>query len=752
MLSMATGESQPVDDYTRIKSYSVNTTITSRFARTHITIDFANERNCSTVRGITLQLPLNARAQELKMSTHISCQLNGVVKAEKEAQQDFEEAASQGQAAALLEAYDSTRYGIQVSLPPLGSAVIELRLEELLQRKRGQIDFHIPLHPSLPLDKLTLDVSIQEPQSGVSRIEFIKDSNDDPENLLDGIQTSSTGSSASEATAHFEITDFSGSSLPQLLRGFYDTGPLPEDGLLLPDASGTCFVHLFNPSSLLESTGPLPRNIVFVIDVSGSMAGQKLVDVKAAFAAIIQGLTDDDFFTIQTFSFNGIEDRFGPSQASDEAKQNGEAWVQTLSAGGGTNLEGAYVEGVKQVQSMQAGRDTSGVHVPVVVLLSDGEATEGVTEPSEIARNVEAVNSDAAVDAKIYGLAFGEGADYGLLSAISLLNGGRAVRIYEGFGDAATQMTDFYEGELGAIFMKDVHVSFGGTVTLDSQTQSRFPVFAEGSEAVVRARALNGMGGTSTGGSPMSLVATTVAQTMLGPNTWTAQATMPEPQEVLPSDSRSECMQSFAHAKISELMLFRDAAVKLGNAMDDYFPLYSMQNVMPSSESQSQRADDGDTRHRVRREQSVNVAQLAEEEALELALEASVVWPGLTAMVTVKSETCAAAAEGVAVCEENTDDSGAMFPSHNEESPEAESASYAASASSPASSPGPALSRPMAYDASWGDDDSALDTAYVSSSGETAMASGAPRIHDAAYTFVRVASLLTSMMAAFYGF
>ena len=82
--------------------------------------------------------------------------------------------------------------------------------------------------------------------------------------------------------------------------------------------------------------------------------------------------------------------------------------------------------------------------VPILVMLSDGQ---GSTPAPVVAENVARENAD--LQARVYCLAFGAGADYGLLVEVARQNNGRAERGYEGFGPE--QMSEFLTAELGKV-------------------------------------------------------------------------------------------------------------------------------------------------------------------------------------------------------------------------------------------------------------------------------------------------------------
>lgn len=113
---------------TSILSYKVNTTVKSRFAQTHVSVDFVNTRNCTMLYGFEMKIPQNARVTNLYMTLSNECKLNSEVKEEEKAQIQFDTSLSQGNPAAILKAWNSTIYPVQVSIPPFGNTVLDIFL------------------------------------------------------------------------------------------------------------------------------------------------------------------------------------------------------------------------------------------------------------------------------------------------------------------------------------------------------------------------------------------------------------------------------------------------------------------------------------------------------------------------------------------------------------------------------------------------------------------------------------------------
>eukprot|EP00531_Pseudo-nitzschia_arenysensis_P014322 CAMPEP_0116137930 /NCGR_PEP_ID=MMETSP0329-20121206/12503_1 /TAXON_ID=697910 /ORGANISM="Pseudo-nitzschia arenysensis, Strain B593" /LENGTH=664 /DNA_ID=CAMNT_0003632863 /DNA_START=21 /DNA_END=2015 /DNA_ORIENTATION=- len=570
------------DDAIVLSSYHVSTNVNSRLATTSIDMVFENIQDCASVYATTIQLPVDGRVTELVMNLSDGCQLESQVKNLDEAVEDFEGFSDEGKAAVILTAWDMTNYNLQVSIPPNGVTSVTLKYQELLVQKLDQVSFQVPMFPGMAVDDLKIDVAVEDP------------------NMVNGFDTELqdelivTSLTGGRATMHYEnrkVTEEN--ALPTLFRANFQPGRPPEQGLMLSD--GECFTHVFNPSILLSNLGSMSRKIVFVIDVSGSMSGQKLMDVKASFVLMIDTLDERDTLILQTFSNEGTESQWGPKPAKAENKKDAEAFVKKLVTIGSTNLKDAFLDGIENV------RDAPETVAPILVIMTDGY---GSSEPSEVARSVRESNEGGKV--KIFSLAFGENADMDLLLGIAIQNGGRAVRIYEGFGDAADQMEQFYKQELGSVLMSDINVSYDfGDIDVSDSTTSSFPILAGGSEIVVRGKIDSSAIFDASGRSVKSLVSASSAKGLVE---------VPVDHLVIPDNSAgSDCRQTFAQARIVELLEYRDVTNYIGN---DF--------LVDTPVSRTSMLD----------------AQYFEDEAQKIALDAGLVWPGLTALVTVENANC----------------------------------------------------------------------------------------------------------------
>ena len=250
------------------------------------------------------------------------------------------------------------------------------------------------------------------------------------------------------------------------------------------------FVHFFSPESLTT----LPKHVVFVIDISGSMWGEKMQQTKDAMVTILDDLSDKDHFNILTFS-----DRVTPwvpqaeklteaphsitHKGTKELRDEALRYVLKLDPQGGTNIHGAMVDALNLVTDvLHAETAVPNNTKSIIVFLTDGEPTTGITSGPEIQKLIGRANEKLEVP--IYGLAFGRGADLALIKAISLKSGAFARKIFEG-SDAAIQLEDFYR-ELANPLLNDVKFQYvGEAFNNDSITNTDFKTYFKGSEYVV---------------------------------------------------------------------------------------------------------------------------------------------------------------------------------------------------------------------------------------------------------------------------
>jgi len=119
-------------------------------------------------------------------------------------------------------------------------------------------------------------------------------------------------------------------------------------------------------------------NLSLVIDRSGSMRGQKIIDARDSAINMVKKLRNGDVVSIISYSDDVTVD-VEPTEVDDAAKIKIEAIIHTIGDGGGTNLGGGLAKGIEKANKFIKGADVSRV-----LLISDGLANKGIIDPAAL--------------------------------------------------------------------------------------------------------------------------------------------------------------------------------------------------------------------------------------------------------------------------------------------------------------------------------------------------------------------------------
>ena len=174
-----------------------------------------------------------------------------------------------------------------------------------------------------------------------------------------------------------------------------------------------------------------PLNVAVVLDASGSMAARGKMDyARSAATLLVDAMDPNDSYALVTFADDATT--VVPSSSVSERKAVRRAIARVLE-GGGTNLYGGLLKGADEVR-----RTLDGAEVGRVILLSDGNANVGITDPGALERLAGDLSADG-VSLSTVGL----GMDYNedVLAGLADLGGGS----YDFVGDPQELATAFHD-------------------------------------------------------------------------------------------------------------------------------------------------------------------------------------------------------------------------------------------------------------------------------------------------------------------
>ncbi|HEU4339494.1 MAG TPA: VIT domain-containing protein [Planctomycetota bacterium] len=236
------------------------------------------------------------------------------------------------------------------------------------------------------------------------------------------------------------------------------------------------FMMLISPGSRLQPGQVVERDVVFVVDTSGSMGGPKIEQARNALQHCVKNLNDGDRFDIVRFS-SDIEAWKGEFVPAKDMKGAAAAWIDKLKAAGGTNISGALQTALKYpVDANRPG---------VVVFLTDGKPTVGETvDPKEIVRRT---GAQRAAGVRVFTFGVGYDVDTHLLDGVSEV--GRGVSEYvRPEEDIAVKVGAFWE-KAGRPVLTDLAMEAAGDkVRLAHVHPSPLPDLFAGTQLVLFGR------------------------------------------------------------------------------------------------------------------------------------------------------------------------------------------------------------------------------------------------------------------------
>jgi Ca-activated chloride channel family protein len=157
------------------------------------------------------------------------------------------------------------------------------------------------------------------------------------------------------------------------------------------------FLLQINPPGEREKYNRAGRDVIFVMDISGSMQGGKIEQARKALRFCVNALGEEDRFDIIAFSSTIQSFQGRLVGVTTDSRQNVGYFIDNLRASGGTNIDQALQTTLELSHS--AGRRTTDI-----IFLTDGLPTEGETDVSKILENVSSIRKQ-----KVRIFAFGVG-------------------------------------------------------------------------------------------------------------------------------------------------------------------------------------------------------------------------------------------------------------------------------------------------------------------------------------------------------
>jgi Ca-activated chloride channel family protein len=447
-----------------IQSHRVSVTVQDQVAVTTIEQVFVNEGSRPAEGTYLFPLPAGAAVSNLTMivdGTPIKAQILDA----KQAEQIYTQTVRQMRDPALLQYIGQSAIQANVFPIPAGDKrTLQITYSQALTADNGLINYVYPLKTdyasSLPVQNVSvaIDVSSKDTISTVYS----------PNPLVAVSRTDDNHFKAGFETTHYRATDnfsiyygIATSGINANLLTY--RGSANEDGF---------FMLMVTPPTKVDTANVIPKDVIIVLDQSGSMNDDnKWAQAQGAAVSVLKRLNPNDRFNAIVFS-TGYRIFAKSLQPISEAPKAID-WLNGLEADGGTDINAAL-----QTAAGMADRDRP----TVVLFLTDGEPTEGVTEPKDILSNLARV---APPTMRIF--AFGVGNDVNTFLLDSLSSDYHGTSVYVRPGENIEEKVSSLYNKIASPVLTNVKLDYG-SITTDDIYPATLPDLFAGTQLIVAGR------------------------------------------------------------------------------------------------------------------------------------------------------------------------------------------------------------------------------------------------------------------------
>lgn len=451
--------SVPIPHTLSVRYHRVQVSIESNVATTTIDQVFKNESNVDLEGTYIFPLPENAAITRFSMFID-GKKVNGEILDREKARKIYEDIVRRMKDPALLEYVGRNMFKARVyPIPKQREKRIELVYQETLPYDAGIYKYVYPLDTEKfsprPLKEVSINVNIKS----VLPIKNVYS----PSHRIDVKMQKFAAACGYEGKNVKPDKDFI----------LYYTVSEKDVGLDLltykkPGTQGY-FMLLISPGKLAGKS--TPKDIVFIIDTSGSMSGRKIKQAKEALRFCINSLNRGDRFNIIAFatSVNSYQSKLVPATPQNIASAL--EFAAGLEARGGTNINQALLSGLGIFEETKRPR--------MIVFLTDGQPTVGVRSIKDILSNLKKANQS---EARIFVFGVGNDVNTHLLDRMAEMHRGMTEYVVPG-EDIEIKVSSFYR-KISEPILSDIRLDFG-KIKVEEIYPSTLPDIFRGTQLVL---------------------------------------------------------------------------------------------------------------------------------------------------------------------------------------------------------------------------------------------------------------------------
>ena len=446
---------QPLPNALPVKSIQLNTKINGQVATTHVEQVFRNDTP-HTLEG-TYFFPIPEAASIVEFSIwENGKKLVGEVRSREEARRIYDEIVRRQKDPGLLEYAGKNLFQASIfPIPPQSDKKLELTYSEVLKAESGTVAYRYPLGTGRNVwasrggDNIRQGMPRQQFGTVSGTVEIVGREAlrniYSPSHEIDLKRKGETAANVSFETKNNDA-DF------QLYYGLSNN----DFGVSLvtyrePGKDGY-FLLMLSPKDSLSDKEIVSKDIVFVLDTSGSMADEgKMEKARKALLFGIKTLRDGDRFNIINFAGEEHLMERGLIRADAAGKKRGEEFVGKLQPTGGTNINDSLLASLRQFEN--------GDRPKMLVFMTDGLPTVGETRADRIISNL---SSTKKLDIRIFPFGFGYDVNTTLLDRLGSENSGMSDYV-QPKEDLEIKVSNFFS-RVSSPVLSDLELDFGPVI------------------------------------------------------------------------------------------------------------------------------------------------------------------------------------------------------------------------------------------------------------------------------------------------
>ncbi|PYK44589.1 MAG: trypsin [Verrucomicrobia bacterium] len=447
-----------------VASHHVEVKIDGQVAVTSIDQEFYNPNDQRLEGTYMFPVPKDAHIDKFSMEIGGKMVDAELLPADK-ARQIYEDIVRKMRDPALLEYAGRDLFKVRVfPIEPRSRKPIKISYTELLHSDAGTVTYSYPLSTEKfsaePIKNLSIKVEVKSELPLAS----IYSPSHKVEIRRDGANRAVIGYESKDEKPDTDFQLVYNSEARDVGLSLITHKPAGEDGY---------FVLLAAPT-IAKETKSTPKDVVFVVDTSGSMAGAKLQQAKKALEFCVENLNGEDRFEIVRFSTE-VEALFGKLvDADSEHRKRASNFIAELRPIGGTAIADA-------LQSALKTRTEKTERPFVIIFLTDGLPTVGTRNPDDILAEVK-----KAGDARIFSFGIGSDVNTQLLDQIA-----ERTRAFSQYvlanEDLEVKVSNFYT-RIKEPVLTNVRLEFGGGVRTSKLYPTQLPDLFKGDQLVLTGR------------------------------------------------------------------------------------------------------------------------------------------------------------------------------------------------------------------------------------------------------------------------